>query len=270
MYYYTFLILIGSILLLGIAQFWLAFIDYANYKIVVIFFIFSFLIAKIPENLKKNLTVNEASRFFVPLLAILFGFCGSATITTLTSFILILFIVGTSWIYYTKFYRTRHFLTFIFFSLFIILLMPGISAAYFLGCSFIFVLLYFYKRQQCFLDFLILSFLGFSISFLFFKLCLLYEIKLIILSTSKDMFYFTGNPNCLTVTGKIILQSTYLPYPSSQLQFLLNLYGFSDVITLVTKFHSVNNITNFIALYAYTISWIADFFSFIEIYLIVT
>jgi hypothetical protein len=42
LYHYTFLILIGSTLLLGIRQFWITFGVSVDYRIAIIFFIFSF------------------------------------------------------------------------------------------------------------------------------------------------------------------------------------------------------------------------------------
>ena len=42
LYHYTFLILIGSTLLLGIRQFWITFGASVDYRIGIIFFIFSF------------------------------------------------------------------------------------------------------------------------------------------------------------------------------------------------------------------------------------
>ena len=49
LYHYTFLILIGSTLLLGIRQFWLTFGTSVDYRIGIIFFIFSFFIINILE-----------------------------------------------------------------------------------------------------------------------------------------------------------------------------------------------------------------------------
>jgi hypothetical protein len=55
LYHYTFLILIGSTLLLGIRQFWLVFGSFVDYRAAIIFFIFSFIII--------NINNNEATHF---------------------------------------------------------------------------------------------------------------------------------------------------------------------------------------------------------------
>jgi len=44
LYHYTFIILIGSTLLLGSRQFWLIFGHFADYRVIVIFFLSSFFI----------------------------------------------------------------------------------------------------------------------------------------------------------------------------------------------------------------------------------
>lgn len=54
LYHYTFLILIGSTLLLGIRQFWLTFGAFVDYRIGILFFIFSFFIINILKNINKS------------------------------------------------------------------------------------------------------------------------------------------------------------------------------------------------------------------------
>ena len=54
LYHYTFLILIGSTLLLGIRQFWLTFGASIDYRIGILFFIFSFFIINILKNINKS------------------------------------------------------------------------------------------------------------------------------------------------------------------------------------------------------------------------
>ena len=54
LYHYTFLILIGSTLLLGIRQFWLTFGAFVDYRIGILFFIFSLFIINILKNINKS------------------------------------------------------------------------------------------------------------------------------------------------------------------------------------------------------------------------
>jgi hypothetical protein len=54
LYHYTFLILIGSTLLLGIRQFWLTFGASVDYRIGIIFIISSFFIINSLRNINKS------------------------------------------------------------------------------------------------------------------------------------------------------------------------------------------------------------------------
>ena len=54
LYHYTFLILIGSTLLLGIRQFWLTFGAFVDYRIGIVFLIFSFFIINTLKNINNR------------------------------------------------------------------------------------------------------------------------------------------------------------------------------------------------------------------------
>jgi len=54
LYHYTFLILIGSTLLLGVRQFWLTFGASVDYRIGIIFFIFSFFMINTLKNINNR------------------------------------------------------------------------------------------------------------------------------------------------------------------------------------------------------------------------
>jgi len=54
LYHYTFLILIGSTLLLGVRQFWLTFSASVDFRIGMIFFIFSFFSINTLKNMNKS------------------------------------------------------------------------------------------------------------------------------------------------------------------------------------------------------------------------
>lgn len=219
--------------------------------------------------IKNKLKHSEAFRLLILFLPTLFSFYGSATPTSLICFILILSIISLSWAYYRRVYKTLQCTIFLFFSLSILLFLPGVSGIYFLVCSFTSILLYSHKKILYFYDIGILSVLGFSISFLLFKLYLLWEIESI-LFTAQHLIVFTGNPEDLTVTCKIMLENSYLAYPENQLQLLLNKNGFVDALTLLTKFKPVESSTNFVAIYAFFINWIANFIPFIKVYFIIT
>ena len=49
LYHYTFLILTGSTVLLGVRQFWIIFGTYVDYRIGIIFFVFGFLINSVKK-----------------------------------------------------------------------------------------------------------------------------------------------------------------------------------------------------------------------------
>jgi proton-translocating NADH-quinone oxidoreductase chain L len=49
-YHYTFLILIGSTVLLGVRQFWVLFSEYIDYRVLIIFTIFSFFLVEAKKN----------------------------------------------------------------------------------------------------------------------------------------------------------------------------------------------------------------------------
>lgn len=123
---------------------------------------------------------------------------------------------------------------------------------YFLGCSFLAILLYLYKRLQYFYDASIFAFLGFSISFLFLNYTYLYEIENILFIV-KDMINFIGNPESLSVVYKIMLGNFYLSYPENELQLLLNKDGFGDAPILLTNLKPIEDSANFAATYAFVI-----------------
>lgn len=192
----------------------------------------------------------------------------STTKIILISSILILLILIVSWVYYSKVYKTLQFTIFTILSFLIFWFVPGLLGIYFFVCLSVFILLYLYTRLQYFIDLGFLASLGFSITFLFFKFYFLCEVENI-LFVAQDIITFTGNPDSLTLTFKIMLENSYLSYPDTELQFLLSQDGFGDLLSFLSKFKDVGSITNFIAVYAYVIHWILKFIPFIKIYLII-
>jgi len=144
----------------------------------------------------------------------------------------------------------------------------GFLEIYFLAWFFIFILFYWYKKLEYFFSFGMLAWLGFVISFLFFKLYVLYEIENI-LFTAQHVINFTGNPDSLTVFLKILLKNSYLPCPDNELQFLLKKENFEDFLLFLVQFKPVEFSTNFLSFYAYSILWVSSFIPFIEIYIII-
>ena len=118
--------------------------------------------------------------------------------------------------------------------------------------------------MEYFFNFGMLAWLGFVISLLFFKLSVLYEIKNI-LFTAQHVIDFTGNRDSLTVSLKILLKNSYLPYPDSELQFLLTKEDFEDFLVFLTRFKTVEFTIYFISFYAYSIYWLSSFIFFIKI-----
>jgi len=121
---------------------------------------------------------------------------------------------------------------------------------------------------ECFFNFGMLAWLGFVISFLFFKLYVFYEIENI-LFTALHVINFTGNPDSLTISLKILLKNSYLPYPESELQFLLTKEAFGDFLLFLTRFKTVEFVTNFISIYVYSNYWLSSFIPFIKICIII-
>ena len=87
--------------------------------------------------------------------------------------------------------------------------------------------------------------------------------------TAQHVINFTGNPDSLTISLKILLKNAYLPYPESELQFLLTKEAFGDFLLFLTRFKTVEFTTNFISIHTYSIYWLSSFIPFIEICIII-
>lgn len=202
--------------------------------------------------------------YFLGLAAI--GLAG--TKSSLIISILALSLITVSFISYYKLYSYFQFFILISLGGVIYLTISGALGIYFLAWFFISILFYWYKKSEYFFNFGMLAWLGFVISFLFFKLCVLYEVENI-LFTAQHAINFTGNPDSLTISLKILLKDSYLPYPDNELQFLLTKEDFGDFLVFLTRFKTINFTTNFISIYAYSICWLNSFNPFTEIYIII-
>ena len=217
----------------------------------------------------KNLNLNKILQCVLFFLTVLIVLCVSNTKTSLLHFILVLSILATSYSYHSRVYEKLEFIIFIVFSFLLFSFAAGLLGIYFLVCFFISIFLYLRCKPQYFTHIGFLAFLGFVISFLFFKLYLLYEVENI-LFTAQHLITFIGNPEALTVTWKIMLENSYLPYPNTELQFLLNSYGFDEAFSFLTQFKPIESSTYFVLLYAYSVQWVfSTFIPFIKIYFII-
>ena len=202
--------------------------------------------------------------YFTGLAAI--GLAGAKS--SLIISIIVLFLITVGLTCYYKLYSYFQFFILISLGFFIYWKATGFLGIYFLAWFFIFIFFYWYKKLECFLNFGMLAWLGFVISLLFFKLYVLYEVENI-LFTAQHVIDFTGNPGSLTVSLKILLKNSYLPYPDSELQFLLTKEDLGDFLVFLTRFKTVEFTTNFISLYAYSIYWLSSFIPFIKICIII-
>lgn len=114
-----------------------------------------------------------------------------------------------------------------------------------------------------------LAWLGFVISLLFFKLYVLYETEKI-LFTAQHLIHFTGNPDSLTVSLKIVLENTYLPTPNNELQFVLaTKRDVREFTFFLISYKPVEFTTNFISVYAYSIYWLSSYIPYIKVCIII-
>jgi hypothetical protein len=202
--------------------------------------------------------------YFLGLAAI--GLAGAKS--SLITSIIALSLITVGLICYYKLYYYSQFFILISLGVFVYWKATGVLGIYFLAWFFTFILFYWYKKLEYFFNFGMLAWLGFVISLLFFKLYVLYEIENI-LFTAQHVIDFTGNPDSLTVSLKRLLKNSYLPYPDSELQFLLTKEDFGDFLVFLTRFKTVEFTTNFISIYAYSIYWLSSFIPFIKICIII-